>query len=135
MRFFRRHKNLRTHLYLIGLAVVLRSFIAPSYMLSIGGDGGGLGLAFCDGPVAMYQSSYLYDHHNHDGSEGEAESHISTSCSFWSTSSVLVFNSALEAETVIVSRYQKQISYQSPNLHKFIGNSRVIRGPPVPFIS
>ena len=134
MRFFRRHKNLRTHLYLIGLAVVLRSFIAPGYMLSIGG-GGGLGLAFCDGPVAMYKSSDLHDHHNHDGDDGTAESHISTSCSFWSTSSVLVFNSALEAEPVIVIRHQNQITYRSSNLHKFIVDSRVIRDPPAPFIS
>jgi hypothetical protein len=129
MRFFRRHKNLRIHLYLIGLGVVLRSLIAPGYMLSISADGG-LGLAFCDGPVAMYQASDAHDHHNHDGSDNDAESHISTSCSFWSTSSVVVFNSVLDAEPVIVTRHQDQISYQATNLQHFIPNSRLTRGPP-----
>jgi hypothetical protein len=130
MHFFRRHKNLEIHLTLIALAVVMRSFIAPGYMLSISVDGG-LGLAFCDGPVVMYQANDSHAHHNHDGNDGEAESHISTSCSFWSTSSVLVFNSVLEAEPVIVTRHQNQIAYQAPNLYVFIVNSRIIRGPPV----
>lgn len=129
MRFFRRHKNLRTHIALIGLAVVLRSFIAPGFMLSISADGG-LGLAFCDGPVIMYQANDAHDHQHHGEDDTEAESHISTSCSFWSTSSVLVFNSVLEAERVIVSRHQNQIFYQSSNLQKFISNSRITRGPP-----
>ncbi|MFT5426468.1 MAG: hypothetical protein ACI9ZT_001409 [Gammaproteobacteria bacterium] len=129
MRFFRRHKYLRIHLILIGLAVFLRSFIAPGFMLSISADGG-LGLAFCDGPVVMYQSSDSHDHHSHDGNEGEAESHISTSCSFWSTSSVMVFNTVFEAEPVIVSRHQNQIIYRPSNLQRFIPNSRVTRGPP-----
>ncbi len=132
MRFSRRHKNLRIHLYLIGLAVVLRSFIAPGYMLSISADGG-LGLAFCDGPVAMYQANDTHDHHNHDhgGDDGTTENHISTSCSFWSTSSVLVFNTELVVEPVIVTRHQNQIPYHTQNLQHFIANSRVIRGPPV----
>lgn len=135
MHFFRRHINLRIHLYLIGLAVVLRSFIAPCYMLSISADGG-LGLAFCDGPVAVYQVDKSHDHHDgHDGSDGAAESHISTGCSFWSTSSLLVLNTALEAEPVIVSRYQDQTTYQSLNLHTIIANASVIRGPPVSFFS
>ncbi len=129
MRFFRHRKNLRTFLYLICLAVVLRSFIAPGYMLSIGANGDP-GLAFCGGPVNMYQTGDLHDHHNED--VGTAESHISISCSFWSTSSVMVFNSALEVELVIVADDQKQIFYQSSNLHKFIINSHVIRGPPAP---
>ena len=130
MRFFRCHKNLRIHLVLIGLSVVLRSFIAPGYMLSISADGG-LGLAFCDGPVAMYQANDSHNHHDHHGDSGAAESHISTSCSFWSTSSVLVFNSVLEAEPVIVTRHQNQFPYQTQNQKHFIVNFRVIRGPPV----
>jgi len=130
MRFFRRHKNLSIHLYLIGLAVVLRSFIAPGYMLSISADGG-LGLAFCDGPVAMYQVEDAHSHHNHDVDDESSESHISTSCSFWSTSSLLVFNTVLEIEPVIAIRHQDQTVYQSLNLHTIIANSRVIRGPPV----
>ncbi len=133
MRFFRRHKNLKAHLILIALAVVLRSFIAPGYMLSISADGG-LGLAFCDGPVAMYQEQDSHAHHDHDGNDSEAESHISTYCSYWSASSLLVFNSVLEVEPV-VNRDQYQISYQSPNLQHFLAKSRVIRGPPVPFFS
>lgn len=135
MHFSRRHENLRIHLYLIGLAVVLRSFIAPGYMLSISTDDG-LGLALCDGPVAVYQADKSHDHHDgHDGGDETAVSHISTGCSFWSTSSLLVLNAALEAEPAIISRYQHQTTYQSPNLHTFFVNSRVIRGPPVPFFS
>lgn len=129
MRFFCRHKNLRIHLYLIGLAVVLRSFIAPGYMLSISADGG-LGLAFCDGPVAMYQAKDSHHHHDHGGDNESSESYVSTTCSFWSTSSLLVFNTVLEAEPVTVIRYQNQIVYQAPNIQKILANSRVIRGPP-----
>ena len=135
MRFSRRHKNLRIHLYLIGLAVVLRSFIAPGYMLSISTDGG-LGLAFCDGPVAVYQVDKSHDHHDgHDGGDEAAVSHISTGCNFWSTSSVIVFNSVLQVEPVVVTGQQDQIPYQTPNLENFNVNSRVIRGPPVSFFS
>ncbi len=130
MSFFRRHKNLRIHLYLIGLAVVLRSMIAPGYMLSISADGG-LGLAFCDGPVAMYQADDAHSHHNHGADDESSESHISTTCSFWSTSSLLVFNTMLEVEPVIAIRHQDQIVYQAPNLQEFFASSRGIRGPPV----
>lgn len=130
MHFFRCHKNLRVYLILIGLAVVLRSFIAPGYMLSISADGS-LGLAFCDGPVAMYQADNSHEYHDYHGDDGAAESHISTTCSFWSTSSVLVFNSVLVAEPVIVIRHQNQIFYQTSNLQRFIANSRITRGPPV----
>lgn len=134
MRFFCRHKNLRIHLYLIGLAVVLRSFIAPGYMLSISADGG-LGLAFCDGPVAMYQAKDSHHHHDHGGDNESSESYVSTTCNFWSTSSLLVFNTVLEAEPVTVIRYQNQIVYQAPNIQKILANSRVIRGPPDPYFS
>ncbi len=134
MHFFRRHKNLRIYLALIALAVVLRSFIAPGYMLSISADGG-LGLAFCDGPVAMYQAHESHAHHDHDGDDSEAESHISTSCSFWSASSLQIFNSVLEAEPVTVSRHQNKIFYRTPILQSYIVNFRVIRGPPVSSIS
>lgn len=130
MRFFRCHNHLRIHLYLIGLAVVLRSFIAPGYMLSISADGG-LGLAFCDGPVAMHQANDSHAHYDHDGNDSEAESHIPTSCSFWFTSSLLVINSVLIPSLVVMSRHQEQIVYQAPNLQIFITNSRVIRGPPI----
>ena len=134
MRFFRRHKDLRTHLILIALAVVLRSFIAPGYMLSISPEGG-LGLAFCDGPVAMYQADHAHDHHDHGDDDGAAESHISTSCSFWSTSSLMVINSVLVPDLVVASTQPEQTVYRAPNLQTFISNSRVIRGPPVPFFS
>ncbi len=134
MRFFRCHKNLKTHLVLIALAVVLRSFIAPGYMLSISPEGG-LGLAFCDGQVARYQADHEHDHHDHSGDDGAAESHISTSCSFWSTSSLLVINSVLIPDLVEASNQQEQTVYRAPNLQTFIAKSRVIRGPPVPFIS
>ncbi len=130
MHFFRRHKNLRIHLTLIALAVVLRSFIAPGYMLSISADGG-LGLAFCDGPVAMYQAHKAHDHHgHHDGDDGAAESHISTSCSFWSTSSLQLVDSISIPELLDTTRYHEQAAYQTPFLHTLVVYSRVIRGPP-----
>ena len=104
-------------------------------MLSISADGG-LGLAFCDGPVAVYQVDKSHDHHDgHDGGDEAAVSHISTGCSFWSTSSVIVFNSVLQVEPVVVTGQQDKIPYQTPNLGNFIVNSRVIRGPPVSFFS
>jgi len=137
MRFSRRQKSLRFHLYLLAAAVLLRSFIAPGFMLSVSSNGS-LGLALCDGPVAMYQarqqSDDVHDHHKHHANEdGTTESHVATFCSFWSTSSVLVFNSDIEYRHFVPEHSLFSPQYNSPGYRAYSDPARVIRGPPVFF--
>lgn len=85
----------RTTIWLIVSMLMLRSLIAPGYMLDIRGEGiGGLHITLCEGLNGALQSEL--DHHAHAGHEtglpGQGESTAKhdtglTSCGLWATSS------------------------------------------------
>jgi hypothetical protein len=71
----------RTAIWLIAAMLVLRSMIAPGYMLDIRGEGlGGLHITLCDGLNGALQSDG--DHNAHAGHDTGL-----TSCGLWATSS------------------------------------------------
>ena len=85
----------RTTIWLIAAMLVLRSLIAPGYMLDIRGEGiGGLHITLCEGLNGALQSDG--DHNAHAGhgtgqpDPGESTSEHDTgltSCGLWATSS------------------------------------------------
>lgn len=130
MRFLRKSKNPGYLLYIVAVAVFLRSFIAPGYMLKASAEDG-LAIIFCDGPVSMYTPQDEHTGHHHHG-EGDAqkETHISPICSQWSTSSVLVFNSIVEPLGLDKTLSLYINHYTTPYLQQFSDTNRVTRGPP-----
>lgn len=131
MQYFRRRKTLRILPWLLACAVVLRSFIAPGYMLSASAEDG-LGIIFCDGLVSLVSQTEHSGHHNHhDGGEARTEVHISPICSKWSTSSLL-----LVPDTDIVPIFTRFSSLRETPEHQpavprqFPASKRITRGPP-----
>ena len=131
MCYFRRQQNLRTFLCIIAVAVFLRSFIAPGYMLKASAEDG-LGIIFCDGPVSLYipQDDHSAHHHHGDDSDTQQETHISPICSQWSTSSLLVFNTIVVPVRLDAERTVYSYHYTTPYFQQYSDFTRVIRGPP-----
>ncbi len=132
MNYFRRKQNSINLVWIIALAVVLRSFIAPGYMLSTSIEDG-LGIVFCDGPVSLNtQQEDHSKHHNHgdDNDEAQQEIYISPICSQWSTSSLLVINTLFVPAFIISTRVKQHTHYQTPLRQQFFDSTRDIRGPP-----
>ena len=132
MHYFRRKKSLSRFIWVIALAVVLRSFIAPGYMLSASATDG-LSIIFCNGPVSLDVNSDDHAAHHHDGNSDEIQQqvHISPTCGHWSTSSMLVFNTfqAQLLDGAITGIYE--YTYKPLLLKRNSVNTRVIRGPPL----
>jgi len=129
MQYFRRRKTLRLLPWLLACALVLRSFIAPGYMLTASAEDG-MGIIFCDGLVSLVSQSDHSGHHHHHGSdEVQAEVHISPICSKWSTSGLLVINTFYLPETS-PSAVLPESNYQAPFIRQFTNVLRPNRGPP-----
>jgi len=129
MRYFYRKQKLTTFCWLIALAVVLRSFIAPGYMLSVSADDG-LGIIFCNGPGGIYAQHDVHAHHHHDGGGTQHQNHISPTCSFWSTSSLFVVTPHFEPALIVSTRVEQPVQFQTLLLQQFFDTTRFIRGPP-----
>ena len=130
MRFLRPGNNPRILLYVVAIAVFLRSFIAPGYMLKASAEDG-LGIIFCDGPVSLYISPDEHTgHHHHGDGDAQKETHISPICSQWSTSSVLVFNSIVDPLGLDTAQTVYSVHYTTPYLQQYPDSTRVTRGPP-----
>ena len=130
MLFPRYRKNSAYITWLLAAAVLLRTFIAPGYMLAASADAG-LRIIFCEGPVAVESGQKQHAGHQH-GSEhaNEGEIHISPICSQWSTSSLLVLN-------VVVIPLFPEVFYKvekqeyEPRFYQSLSNaSHAIRAPP-----
>lgn len=131
MRYFRQSHHLRSLLSVVLVAVFLRSFIAPGFMLKASTEDG-LGIIFCNGPVSMVVLQDEHSgHHRHGDEDAQKETHISPICSQWSTSSVLVFNSLIEPLDLDVHRTEFFYHYSPPFLQHFSKTDRITRGPPV----
>ena len=130
MHIFRRSQHLTLAARLLAAAVVLRSLIAPGFMLSVSVDDG-LGIVFCNGPAAIHAPDNGHSGHHHDntGKTGD-QAHITPMCGHWSSSSLFVavafFVPSLEAPLPV----KTNAVYQSAPLQKFLDSSRVTRGPP-----
>ena len=124
----------RWHTWLIAAAVLLRSFIAPGYMLAV--TGGDLHLAFCYGPVAAAQASQDHgeghQHHASDAAGDETTVYVSPSCSFWSTSSLLATGVPPVIAQAVPAAYHEPVSYDLFLPAGVFEDARAIRAPPVP---
>lgn len=75
---------MRSPLCVVAVAVFLRSFIAPGFMIKASAEDG-LAIIFCDGPVSMVVSQYEHSGHQHHGDDAaQKEIHISPICGQWS---------------------------------------------------
>jgi hypothetical protein len=124
------------HTWLIVAAVLLRSFIAPGYMLAV--TGGDLRMTFCYGPVAAAEAARDFGTHHHhpqsdpSGSEDTQSLYVSPSCSFWSASSLLVTSVAPPLPQVAPARHH-EFTFHDPLLPaRVFDDARAIRAPPVP---
>lgn len=130
MYLFHRKKSLRFFPWLLAVAVLLRSFIAPGYMLAISSDEG-LGIIFCDGLVSIDRGHADHAANHHGGNDvTQDEVHISPICSQWSTSSLLVFTAIFEPVLFDVIRAEIDLGYNTPHFQQYSCNNCVIRGPP-----
>lgn len=135
MQYFRRRKTLRILPWLLASAVVLRSFIAPGYMLSASAEDG-LGIIFCDGLVSLVlQTEQSGHHHHHDSGEIGTEVHISPICSKWSTSSILLVpETDILPVFALYSSLRETPEHQPAVPRQFPASKRVTRGPPLTII-
>lgn len=132
MKYFRRQQRSRFFLCIIATAILLRSFIAPGYMLRTSAEEG-FGIIFCDGPVTVNikQNDHTPHQHHGDDTDVNEEVHISPVCSQWSTSSQLVFHSELEPVHPVTAGSGYFNHYKLTPYRKFSDPARIIRGPPV----
>ncbi len=114
------------------VTVFLRSFIAPGFMLSVSPDKG-LGIIFCDGPVAVYSQEDTSPHHHHDGGDEASDTvtHISPVCSHWSTSGANAITVSFEAFQ-FDTQFQDEVISQDILLTGYsVFTNRTIRAPPI----
>ena len=130
MYLIRRKKSLRLFPWLLAMAVLLRSFIAPGYMLAISSEEG-LGIIFCDGPVSLERGHTDHAANSHDGDKAtQDEVHISPICSQWSTSSLQVITAVFEPAVFDESRFEINRFSNTPYYQQYFCNKGIIRGPP-----
>ncbi len=131
MHFFRRSKNLSFFPWLLALALVLRSFIAPGFMLSVGDDEG-IRIIFCDGPVVVNVDQHDSHAHHHAGhvSQGDSSLHISPVCTDWSTSGAFAISISIETFRFDTSHQQEEHSYYTSFFQYAVLHDHFIRSPP-----
>lgn len=115
---------------LLIVALVLRTFIAPGYMLAFS-PAGGLGIIFCDGPVSLaLDPADKHSHHGHHDDGEAAGFSITSTCSYWSTSGLgfVTPDPPLLLSIPAVSRYR--VEYDSPLAHQSSDTCHCIRAPP-----
>ena len=119
---------------LIVSMLYLRSLIATGFMLAVSGNG--LEIIVCDGPVSIRPAISEHSGHENHHSTGHTENsklHISPTCSDWSTSSLLVFNSLFELS--IFDRYTNEsILFEPIYVDESIDSINQIRAPPKYFL-
>ena len=119
---------------LIVAMVLLRSLIATGFMLAVSGIG--LEIIVCDGPVSfrptVSENSGHKHHHSSDHTEN-SQLHISPTCSDWSTSSLLVFNSLFELPVLELYVYEA-VQFESIFIDESLDSINQIRAPPKLFL-
>ena len=115
--------------------IYLRSLIATGFMLAVSGNG--LGIIVCDGPVSFRPAVSEHSRHEHHHTSGNTENsqlNISPTCSDWSTSSLLVFNSSYDASVSELYVYEV-IQFESVFFDESLDSINQIRAPPIFFLS
>ena len=132
MYSFRKNHYFRYTLCIIAVAVFLRSFIAPGFMLKASAEDG-LDIIFCNGPVSANVSNDGHSEHHHHGDTNKVkqEVHISPICSQWSTSSQLLSNTIIIPFQFNVKITTVFNQYTPGYIQRFAPTSRITRGPPV----
>ncbi len=129
----RRGRNLKYLIRLLITALVLRSLIAPGYMISTSAHDG-LAIIFCDGPVSIAsgKNGDHADHHHHsdDPADASQEIHISPVCSHWSASGHFTFDADPQAPRLALTRYREPTLYQPRLANRQTGTTTPIRAPP-----
>lgn len=134
MRYFRRKRYLDKYTWIITLALVLRSFIAPGFMLDTS-SGNRPAITICNGPAGLFAPVGSYTehsahHHVTDGKNAH-HNHITPTCCNWSTSSMLVFDFFVEEIPVNANRTDNFPYYLTPLFLEYIDPARFTRGPPL----
>jgi len=116
--------------WVLAAGLVLRSFIAPGFMLD---TSDGLAIVFCEGPAGAYAAAHPGKHHeHHHGKPSDRHKHFTSSCTHWSTSGLLVINTffdvlSLPAPAILESHYR------APFLLHYSNTLHPNRGPPLAY--
>jgi hypothetical protein len=132
VNYLRRKKIIPKISSVIAIAIILRSFIAPGFMISASAEEG-LALVFCDGPVSLISQgedhASGHDHHNTADTDQQAV-HISPMCTHWAASSILAVNTNFEPATTLHLSRLEQSSYKLQYVEQRFYHNSYIRGPP-----
>lgn len=132
MQIFRCSQHLTLAARLLVAAIVLRSLIAPGFMLSVSADDG-LNIVFCNGPVAVHAPDNGHSGHHHaDTGETGKQAHVTPMCGHWSSSSHYVVTAFFAPSMDVPLPAKANTKYQSAPVQKFLDSPRVTRGPPSP---
>ena len=129
----RRLDKTRMYSWLLVSALLLRSLIAPGFMLSLSA-GGGLGIIFCDGPVTLSEKAGHHQHHDADLQTGDTIL-VSPICSQWSSSSVLAISTGLDLPGLELPHTGIEDRYLPPAIPATYYQKQIIRAPPVTHLS
>lgn len=112
------------------LGLVLRTLIAPGYMLSTAGADG-LRMVFCNGPAGLPMQIVHGQHAAGTGHDHDSARHAGPTCEFWSTSS-LGFVTLDTPVSPLVMRHVMQARYLPRFTYSPATPIRGIRAPPLP---
>ena len=130
MHYFCRKQDMNKYAWIIILALVLRSFVAPGFMLDTS-SGSGLAIIFCNGPAGLYVPASDYTehraHHHSPGDGSGHQNHITPACSDWSTSGMLVFDSYVDVYSLDTGHTVNIQQYATPLFLEFVDSNRSIR--------
>lgn len=142
MHFFRYSIKLRKLIAFIVLGMLVRSFVAPGYMLDTNpADGSFLAITLCDGPAGinaiadLLDQDHDHDHHHNHGDHSEEHEHAVqdhgfSACSFWSSSSLSLAANTSFLEPAIFLFSDELLIHQNQTPYQSAYNRRFARAPP-----
>lgn len=116
-----------TPVSLLILTVILRTLIAPGYMLSTSAADG-MRIVFCNGPVGLPGHHHLGD--PQEGGKTDGAHHVTPTCGFWSTSSHGFISYDIPS-VPFVPLTNSEVDYRLLSVHQPLTSTRGIRAPPV----
>ena len=143
MNFFRRKHNSIKLVWTIALAVVLRSLIAPGFMLDTKSTDGGLpSIILCEGPAGINAIPGLVqidNHHHHSGDHDEQHQHDQNDhsflgCSLWSATSYSNVATLSFIDLTLDINLGEVIDYELLLPPSFTYNTYSTRAPPILFL-
>ncbi len=125
--------------------LLLRSFVAPGYMLDTKPSNGDLfSVILCSGPAGInaidaiqplvdshsdhQHNDSVSDHKHHDNA---AQEHASSTCGFWSTSSQLLVTEVDFFAIPEPALQQQVILYQTHSSERSLRTNHTVRAPPI----